>query len=168
MKSESARFASVVCATMSAGRRWLRRRHAVSSPFLVGALTAFLISPGTAQVDRIYRSVRALTNKELQLALFGRANTKECKPLPVPQIHVITPPEHGSLTVRTTTVTTNQSPNCPNLSLPAQVLLYKSESNYVGSDLVSFTVTFENGQMQGHQISIAVVKEGEPSKAEEL
>jgi predicted amino acid racemase len=100
--------------------------------------------------------------------LVRAGNAKECKPLPLPQIHVIAAPEHGSLTVRTTKVTTNQSQNCPNLRLPARVLLYKSEANYVGSDLVSFTVTFENGEMQGHQISILVAKEGEPSKAEEL
>ena len=140
----------------------------VGQRFFFAALICLVMVPALAQVDRIYRSVRALSGKEMQLALFGRANTKECKPLPLPEIHVIAAPEHGTLTVRAATVTTNQYRGCPNLKLQVQVLLYKSAPDFVGSDTVSFAVTFENGERQAHQISITVAKEGEASKPEEL
>jgi hypothetical protein len=134
----------------------------------LAALICLATLPALAQVDRVYRSARALSGKEMSLALFGRVNPKECKPLPLPKIHVIAAPEHGSLTVRESTVSTNQYRGCPNLKLPAQVLLYKSTPDYVGSDTVSFTVTFENGETQAHQISITIAKEGKASKAEDL
>jgi hypothetical protein len=143
-------------------------RQVLGQLICFAALACLLASPSNAEMDRVYRSVRALSGKEIQVALFGRVNPKECKSLPLPEIHVITSPEHGSLTVRSATLTTNQYPGCPNLKLPAQVLLYKSVPNYVGSDLVSFTVTLENGDMQAHRISITVDKVGEPSKPEEL
>jgi hypothetical protein len=146
----------------------LSSSRAVSQRCFLSALICLVMWPAWAQIDRIYRSVRALSGKEMQLTLFGRANTRECKPLPLPEIHVIAAPEHGSLRVRAATVTTNQYQGCPNLKLKVQVLLYKSAPDYVGSDTVSFAVTFENGERQAHQISIAVAKEGEPSKAEEL
>ena len=110
---------------------------------LVCSLICLISKTSPAQMDRVYRSVRALSDKEIQLALFGRANTRECKSLPLPDIHVIEAPEHGTLTVRVATLATNQYPSCPNLKLQAQVLLYKSVSNYIGSDAVSFTVRFE-------------------------
>ena len=132
------------------------------------ALICLVSNTSLAQMDRVYRSVRALSDKEIQLALFGRANTRECKSLPLPDIHVIQAPEHGTLTVRVATLATNQYPSCPNLKLQAQVLLYKSASNYIGNDALSFTVRFENGQIQAHQISIIVTNQGEPSKPEEL
>lgn len=134
----------------------------------LAALICILVSPSMAEMDRVYRSVRALSGKEMQVAVFGRMNTKECKPLPLPEIRVIAAPEHGSLVVRATTLTANNYQSCPNLRLRAQVLLYTSALNYIGSDIVSFTVTFENGQTQAHQISIIISKEGEPSKPEEL
>ncbi len=140
----------------------------VGERFFFDALVYLVMLPALAQVDRIYRGVRALSGKEMQLALLGRASTRECKPLPLPEIHVIAAPEHGLLTVRAGTVTTNQYQGCPNLKLRVQVLLYRSTPGYVGSDTVSFAVTFENGERQAHQISITVAKEGEASKAEEL
>ena len=144
----------------------MRRTLTQALPLI--ALFSLLIRPSIAEVERVYRSVRALSDKELQISVFGRVNTKDCKPLPLPGIRVISAPEHGSLTVRVVTLTTNQYPGCPALRLPAQVLLYKSVLNYEGNDQVSFAVTFENGQMQMHQITIVVVKEGEPSKSEDL
>jgi hypothetical protein len=136
---------------------------------LFGALIYLFISPAMAQSDRVYRSVRVPSNKETQIALFARANTKECTPLPLPEIRVIAAPEHGSLVVRSTTLTTNQDQRCPNLKLQAQVLLYRSTSDYVGSDIVSFAVTFEGGKTEAHQISITVVKENKAAlKPEQL
>jgi hypothetical protein len=140
----------------------------LTQAFLVNTLLCLLTVLSVAQVDRVYRSVRVLSDKEIQIAAFARANTNECKPLPLPQIHVISSPEHGSLTVRSAFVTTKADQKCPGLRIPAQVLLYKSISSYVGNDIVSFTVTFENGVTQIHQISLTVAKEGEATKPEEL
>jgi len=108
-------YQKVVKAT---GRNFQGRstRCGVSQRFFFAALIYLVILPALAQVDRVYRGVPALSGKEMQLALFGRANTRECKPLPLPEIHVIAAPEHGSLTVRVGTVTTNQYQGCPNLS----------------------------------------------------
>jgi hypothetical protein len=143
-------------------------RRFLAQAFVSGALLCLLTVSAVAQADRVYRSVRVLSEKEIQIALFARVNTNECKPLPLPGIQVIAAPEHGSLTVRSAFVTTKADQKCPSLRIPAQLLLYKSMSSYEGNDIVGFAVTFENGVTQAHQISITVMKAGEPTKPEEL
>jgi len=135
---------------------------------LVSALICLINLPAVAQNERVYQSARALSGKEVRVALFGRANPKECKALPIPEVRVVDPPKNGALIVRTTTVTTNRYPGCANLKLPAQVLFYLSKADYVGPDSISFTVTFENGVTQAHSIAITVAKDGEPTKLQEL
>ena len=125
-------------------------------------------APGRGQEERVYQSARAISGKEVRVALFGRANGKECKALPIPEIRVVDPPKNGALIIRTASLTTNRYPNCPNLKVPAQVLFYQSRSDYVGSDSVSFTVTFENGHVQAHSLAITVAKDGQPSNAQDL
>jgi hypothetical protein len=132
------------------------------------ALTCAINVLALAQDERVYRSARAISGKEVRVALFGRANPKECKALPVPEIRVVDPPKNGTLTIRTMTVTTNRYPACANLKLPAQVMFYRSDADYVGPDSISFTVTFDNGLMQAHSIVITVAKEGEPTKLQDL
>ncbi len=128
-----------------------------------------LINPrAIAQEERVYQSARALSGKEVRVGIFARANTKDCKPLQLPDIEVIAPPKNGALTIRVLTITTTRYPNCPNLKLPAQVLFYQSAPDYVGSDSISFMVTFENGQKQAHSLAISVTKEGQPSNAQDL
>jgi len=85
--------------------------------------------------------VRALTGKELRVAVFARVNAKDCKPVQLPEIQVIDPPKNGALTIRVLTLTTERYPNCPNLKTPAQVLFYQSAADYAGPDSISFTVT---------------------------
>jgi hypothetical protein len=121
-----------------------------------------------AQEERVYQSARAISGKEVQVALFGRANGKECKALPIPEVRVVDPPKNGALIIRAATLTTNRYPNCPNLKVPAQVLFYQSRSDYVGPDSISFTVTFENGLVQAHSLAITVAKDGQPSSAQDL
>ncbi len=120
------------------------------------------------QEERVYQSARAIAGKEVRVALFGRANGKECKALPLPEIRVVDPPKNGALIIRTTTVTTNRYPNCASLKVPAQVLFYQSRSDYVGPDSISFTVTFENGVTQAHSLAITVAKDGQPSSVQDL
>jgi hypothetical protein len=81
---------------------------------------------------------------------------------------VIDPPKNGALTIRVLTLTTERYPSCPNLKSPAQVLFYQSAAGYTGSDSISFTVTFENGEKQTHFIAITVTKEGQASTPEQL
>jgi hypothetical protein len=142
-------------------------RTCIFSVLLV-ILSGTISPPAQAQDERVYQSVRALSGKEMRVALFGRANSRDCKALPIPDVRVVDPPKNGLLTVRTLTLTTNRYPNCANLQIPAQVLFYQSRSNYVGSDSISFTVTFENGLTQAHSIAITVSKEGEPTKPQDL
>lgn len=124
--------------------------------------------PAVGQEERVYQSARAISGKEVRVALFGRADGKECKALPLPEIRVVDPPKNGVLIIRTATLTTNRYPSCPNLKVPAQVLFYQSRSDYVGPDSISFTVTFENGLTQAHSLVIAVAKDGSPSSAQDL
>jgi hypothetical protein len=143
-------------------------RHSIAHCALGLAILCHSGLPAAAQEERVYQSARALSGKEVRLALFGRVDAKECKPLQLPDIQVIAPPKSGALTIRVVTITTTRYPNCPNLKLPAQVIFYRSAPDYIGSDSISFTVTFENGQKQAHSFAITVTKEGQPSTAQDL
>jgi hypothetical protein len=111
-----------------------------------------------AQEERVYESAQAVAGKSVQIGVFGRANGNECKSGPLPEIHVLHPPEHGTLTVKRGTVKTDRFANCPGLQVNAQVLFYQSRGDYVGVDSVAFVVSFENGETQAREISITVSK----------
>jgi hypothetical protein len=146
------------------------RRHRVLNVFvatLIGSVCQDFL-PAVAQQERVYQSARTASGKEARIALFGRANAKECKALPIPEIRIVDSPKHGILVVRTATITTNRYQSCGALKVPAQVLFYKSRTDYVGPDSISFVVTFENGMRQEHSIAITVVKDGEPTEPQEL
>jgi hypothetical protein len=151
------------------GASSMRRRGvlAVFVATLIGTVCQHFL-PAAAQQERVYQSARAASGKEARIALFGRANAKECKTLLVPEIRVVDPPKHGVLVIRTATVTTNRYQSCGALRIPAQVLFYRSRTGYVGPDSISFIVTFENGMSQEHSIAITVVKDGEATEPQEL
>ncbi len=135
---------------------------------LFSLLIGVIAAPAVAQEERVYQSARAISGKEVRVALFGRANGKECRALPIPEVRVVDPPKNGALIVRTAILTTNRYPNCPSLKVPAQVLFYQSRADFVGSDSISFTVTLENGLVQAHSMAITVAKDGQPSNAQDL
>jgi hypothetical protein len=131
-------------------------------------LVCLLHGPAGAQEERVYQSARAISGKEVRVAMFGRANGNECKALPIPEVRVNDPPKNGALVIRAATIVTSRYPNCPNLKVPAQVLFYQGRSDYVGPDSIGFTVTFENGRTQIHTLSITVAKDGPPTTPEAL
>jgi hypothetical protein len=132
---------------------------------LICGLVHLVSMPVLAQDERVYQSARALTGREVRLAFFARANTKDCKALALPDIQVVTPPKNGALTIRNVPITTNQYQGCPDLKLRAVALFYRSNAGYLGQDSVAFIVTFENGQSQAHSFAITVAKDGEPTNA---
>lgn len=146
------------------------RRFGLCS-ILLAALICLIGSSVWAQNERVYQSAQAVSGKEVRIGLFARANVKECKPLLSPNVRVVAPPGHGSLIIRTMTLITDRYPDCPHLKVPAQVLFYRSLTNYVGSDAVSVVVTSEDGRSSEVSIAIAVGKGAQgspPVRTDEL
>jgi hypothetical protein len=122
----------------------------------LAALIGLVVPSVLAQTERLYQSASAISGEEVRVGLFSRANVKECKPLSPPAVRVVAPPGHGSLVIRTMTLITDRYPDCPHLKVPAQVLFYRSLTNYVGPDAVTVIVASDDGRSSEVSIDIAV------------
>jgi hypothetical protein len=74
----------------------------------------------------------------------------------LPTIRIIEAPKSGILTVRNAVLTTNKIAGCPQLKVPARVVLYTANTGYTGPDHVKYEATDENGQVATYDVTIAV------------
>jgi hypothetical protein len=112
-------------------------------------------SEGHTQSSDHYAKKEATSGRIAQLNIHASA-TKDCKPAPLPNVRLIDRPANGTLIVRRGLLTTNRIPACPNLKIPAQVVLYTSVGNFVGKDRAVYEVESANGDKQKFDIEIDV------------
>jgi hypothetical protein len=96
------------------------------------------------------------------------AAKKDCSPAPLPTITVVNAPKHGSLHVQTGKVKSNQIKACPNIELPANLIMYRSQAGFSGEDKVTYEVKNVGGRSQSITITITVkpgqIRPGDPPK----
>ena len=160
----------------SAGRaaRLQARRYSVGGPgfgrleatvtMVLWALRTLLCAFATASIcvsaslaqDANYTSVDAIPDKSVQLSYHASANKSNCSPGALPTVRIIEAPKSGRLTVRNAVLTTNKIAGCPQLKVPARVVLYTANTGYTGPDHVKYEVTDENGQVATYDVTITV------------
>src|ERR1700744_4164614 len=94
-----------------------------------GVAVAVFAIGAPAQSDN-YTSIDVVAEKATQLG-YHASITKDCSPAPPPQVHVLTAPKFGVLTIRRAVLTTGQANACPNVKSPAYVVFYQSRPAYV-------------------------------------
>jgi hypothetical protein len=123
-------------------------------------LTLAASSPALAQ-DKIYRSADAVSGKAVRLGLYEDVS-KECAPGPLPEVKVITPPKHGSFTVRSGKTKAGALKRCPKLEVPAQGVYYQANANYTGTDEVAYEVKRGDRPTQSVTVKITVGAQAKP------
>jgi hypothetical protein len=106
-----------------------------------------------AQTDT-YSMASAVAGKPAQLNVHAAA--RNCQPAPLPTIKLIERPSNGTLVVRRATLTTNRIQTCPNLKVPAQVVIYTAQPGFTGKDRVVYEVESASGSKQKFDIEVTV------------
>jgi hypothetical protein len=136
----------------------------VSSTFNTLCFAAFIgIGISTlvlAQDQTIERTVKGLSNKEIRIAIYINIQP-ECTSGPLPSIRLTSPPEHGNVTVKKTTVNATNYKKCLALQVPGFVAFYRSAPNFSGTDSVSFEVKFPGGRTEIQKFKVMVGGSGE-------
>ena len=106
--------------------------------------------------DVNYSSVNATPDKPVQLSYHASAHKSNCAPAAPPTVRIIEAPKSGILTVRDPVLTTDKIEGCPELKIPARVVLYTANPGYKGPDHVKYEVTNEEGRVAAYDMTIAV------------
>ncbi len=121
---------------------------------LAAVLSLGLAAPAFAQEASQTRAV-VLTGKQERVAHHFLAR-KDCTAAPRPNLRLLEPAKHGTVTLRPAMVKTNSIAGCPSLEAPAVLVLYQSRQGYEGSDSIRYEVKSDTGQAQAVSVSIDV------------
>jgi hypothetical protein len=123
--------------------------------FIACAAASVCATASLAQ-DINYASVNAAPGKSVQLSYHASAHKNNCAPAALPTVRVVEPPKSGVLTVRDGVLTTDKIEGCPELKIPARVVLYMANPGYAGPDHVKYEVTNEEGKVAAYDMTITV------------
>jgi hypothetical protein len=123
---------------------------------------AFATGGAALAQDKVYRSADAVSGKAMRLSVHGNVS-KDCKPGPLPEIKVVTPPKHGTLAVKRGKVGAGQLKRCPTLEVPVEGVFYQANANYTGDDEVAYEVKRSDGPAQSMTVKITVGARPKPS-----
>jgi hypothetical protein len=130
-------------------------RPALRALFFACATASVFATASLAQ-DVNYSSVNATPEKPVQLSYHASAHKSNCAPAALPTVRVVEPPKSGILTVRDAVLTTDKIEGCPELKIPARVVLYTANPGYKGPDHVKYEVTNEEGRVAAYDMTITV------------
>ena len=123
---------------------------------LFACATASVCATASLAQDVNYSSVNATPDKPVQLSYHASAHKSNCTPAAPPTVRIIAVPKSGILTVRDAVLTTDKIEGCPELKIPARVVLYTANAGYKGPDHVKYEVTNEEGRVAAYDMTIAV------------
>src|SRR5207244_2879202 len=137
--------------------------HIKIGPWIAAFTAASLACAGaSAQTNSVYRSANAMSGKLQRIGMYGNLN-KDCSSGTLPEVTVVMPPKHGTLSVRIGKTKTKSGTRCPNVDAAARGVFYVSESSYTGTDEVSYEVRLE-GRVQAHTVRINITRQPKRSR----
>lgn len=102
-----------------------------------------------------YASFDAVFGNVVRIGWYGVTH-KDCSLERLPRIEVLELPKSGELTIEPGQVLTASTAPCPNLKIPALILLYSVRYGASGEDHVSYRVTTESGRISAYDVSIHI------------
>lgn len=120
------------------------------------------ITRGAVAQERLFRSVDAAAGTQVRLGMAGNVSP-DCKPGPLPEVKVVTPPKNGQLAIRDGKTKPGSLSRCPTLEVPARGVFYQAKAKFNGSDEVAYEVRRPDGRVQVHTVRITVSEQAKPS-----
>jgi hypothetical protein len=102
----------------------------------------------------------AKSGKDLRIGVFANIRP-DCTSGPLPTIRLVKSPENGKITVREARVNATNVKQCLSLTVPALVVLYRSPSDFQGSDSAALEIKSFEGKTLEQRYTIEVNKDTE-------
>jgi hypothetical protein len=118
------------------------------------------ISSAVAQVQTVERSAKGPANKDLQVGVYINVQP-DCTSGTLPSIRLASPPANGKVTVKRGTVNATNYKQCLALQVPAFIAFYRSNSGFVGTDVLTLEVKFPGGRTEIQKVTVTI---GNPSQ----
>ena len=129
--------------------------------WLAGVIVASTSTLVSAQDQVIERTVKAPSNKEIRVGVY--VNLKpDCTSGPLPTIRLISPPEHGKVTVKQATVNATNYKQCLAVQVPGFVAFYQSAPEFFGNDSISLEIKTPGGRTVVQKITLTVGGPAQP------
>ena len=80
----------------------------------------------------------------------------DCTSGPLPAIRLVTPPAHGTITVKRGTLKATNFKQCLATDVPAFVAFYRAAQNFNGVDEFELEVSFSGGRKQTQHFRVSV------------
>jgi hypothetical protein len=129
--------------------------------WLAGVIVASTSTLASAQDQVIERTVKAPSNKAIRVGVY--VNLKpDCTSGPLPTIRLISPPEHGKVTVKQATVNATNYKQCLAVQVPGFVAFYQSAPEFSGNDSISLEIKTPGGRTVVQKITLTVGGPAQP------
>jgi hypothetical protein len=81
---------------------------------------------------------------------------QDCTSGPLPAIRLVTPPAHGTITVRRAMLKATNFKQCLATDVPAFVAIYRAVQDFSGTDEFELEVNFSGGRKQTQHFHVSV------------
>ncbi len=136
--------------------KWLKLSLA---SLVLGYLVLGLFTAAWAQTPTIERQYKVKPETNINVGIFTSIHGN-CTPAPLPVVRLVSPPQHGTVTVKQGHVRATNLKQCLATELPAFVAFYRSAHDYIGQDAFTLEVIASNGKTQFQRITVTVLKSG--------
>jgi len=109
------------------------------------------------QAQTIERQVKGKPDTNINAGIFTTLR-RDCTAGPLPAVRLVTPPAHGTVTVKQGKLRATNLKQCLGTELPAFIAIYRSAQDFVGQDLFTLEVTGAGGKSQIQRITVTVAK----------
>jgi hypothetical protein len=101
------------------------------------------------------RNVRATPGSDVRVGIYTSMK-QDCTSGPLPAIRLVTPPVHGTITVKRATLKATNFKQCLATDLPAFVAIYRAVQDFSGTDEFELEVNFSGGRKQTQHFHVSV------------
>jgi hypothetical protein len=101
------------------------------------------------------RNVRANPGNDVRVGIYTSIK-QDCTSGPLPAIRLLTPPAHGTITVRRATLKATNFRQCLATDVPAFVAIYRAVQNFSGADEFELEVSFAGGRKQTQHFHVSI------------
>jgi hypothetical protein len=101
------------------------------------------------------RNVRAIPGSDVRVGIYTSIK-QDCTSGPLPGIRLVTPPAHGTITVKRATLKATNFKQCLATDVPAFVAFYRAVQDFNGTDEFELEVNFSGGRKQTQHFHVSV------------
>jgi hypothetical protein len=112
-------------------------------------------SAPTSPVPAPQREFNAQADIDVRVGVYVNVRS-DCTVGPLPDVRLTTPPEHGTVSVKQSSLTLTNYKQCLAAEVPAIVAIYRAATGYTGTDVFELQVSSQGGQKQLQQIQMTV------------